>query len=281
MSVLVTGASGVLGSSVARALAAAHRPAVLGTHRPHAVAEAHADRAEVRRLDYDDPTTFDTSLAGITELLLVAPLGEAHSDRRLAPFVKAAANAGVEHFIVNSACMSALSETFALRRLERAVEETGRSWAHLRSHWYMSTLTRGMFAPMPRGGELALPIGTADRIAYVAVEDVADVVLAVLADPGRHAGNAYELSGPEALDGPTVTAWCSGSWNIPVTFRSLDEDTYARACREAGLPEDTVGLLLELFSVVRDGHGAHTTTAVREVTGHAPRTLRHVLADGR
>ncbi|MFI5887785.1 NAD(P)H-binding protein [Streptomyces sp. NPDC051554] len=280
MSVLVTGASGILGGSVARGLAAAHRPAVLGTRRPHAVDDADVDRAEVRRLDYDDPTTFDAALDGITELLLIAPLGEAHSDRRLAPFVKAAASAGVEHFIVNSACMASVSETFALRRLERVVEETGRRWTHLRSHWYMSTLTRGMFAPMLRGGEFALPIGPADRIAYVAVEDVADVALAVLAAPHRHTGKAYELSGPEALDGPTVAAWCSGSWNLSVTFRSLDEDTYARTCREAGLPEDSVGLLLELFSVIRGGHGAHTTTAVREVTGHAPRTLQHVLADG-
>jgi uncharacterized protein YbjT (DUF2867 family) len=188
--------------------------------------------------------------------------------------------AGVGHFVVNSAQLAASSENFVLRRLERLVEAHGRSWTHLRSQWYMSSLTRGLFTPMLRGGEFALPVAREDRIAYVAVEDVADVAAAVLTDPEAHAGRAYQLTGPEGLDGPTVAARCSGAWNRRVDFRPLDEATYARRCRAAGLGEGTIGLLLELFAAIRDGHGAHVSTTVRDLTGHAPRTLQHVLAGG-
>ena len=281
MSVLVTGAGGILGSAVARALATAGCPAVLGTHQRQDVHGARSGRSETRRLDYDDPSTFGGALRGISVLLLIAPLGEPYSDRRLAPFVHAAAAAGVEHVVVNSAYMAALSETFALRRLERVVERTGQRWTHVRSHWYMSSLTHGLFAPMLHAGELALPLAASDRIPYVAVEDVADVVAAVLTDPSRHTGRNYEVTGPEGLDGATVAEHCSRAWHRPVAFRSLDEDTYTRICRAAGLSAGSIALLLELFAVVRGGHGAHTTTAVRDLTGHEPRTLRSVLAEGR
>lgn len=272
MPTLLTAANGTLGSTLAPLLTGSGHPVIRASRTP-----APASAGTVR-LDYDDPATFPAALRGVTTLFLIAPFLGPSSDRRLAAFLDAAGAAGVQHVVVNSAQLAALSEEFVLRRLERRVEAAVPRWTHLRSHWYMSSITRGIFTPRLRAGEFALPVGPGDRIPYVAVEDVARVAARILLDPAPHAGRVYELTGPEALDGPQVAAACARAWARPVVFRSLGEAAYADGCRAAGLDEGAVGMLLELFAAVRDGCGARTTDTVRQLTGRHPRTLSQVLA---
>jgi hypothetical protein len=59
---------------------------------------------------------------------------------------------------------------------------------------------------MLRQGQYLLPVGPRDEIAYVAVQDVAEVAALVLAAPEQHVGKLHELTGSASLDGPTVAA---------------------------------------------------------------------------
>ncbi|WP_431045355.1 NAD(P)H-binding protein [Streptomyces sp. P1-3] len=281
MTILITGASGTLGSTVARDIAATGRRAVLATRRPHAVAAVSGGHATVRFLDYDDPATCTSALRGCTTVFLIAPLADHRSDERILPFLDAALASGVSHVVLNSAYLAKTAEDFALRRLERAVEDCGRGWTHLRSQWYMTSLTSGLFASMVTAGELTLPTGDPGRIAYVAPQDVAATATAILTSPRDHTGRAYHLTGPEALDGRTVADLCSRALGHAVAFRSISDDDYRARCRQAGLPDGPISLLLTLFAAVRDGQAAAITPDVRAVTGRAPLTLRRFLTQNR
>ena len=272
-SILVTGASGAIGGAVTGALAAAGQPVA-----PTARSASLVGGLTARYLDYDDPGCYAAALSGITSVFLVMPSGDPHSPERVAPFVRAAAGAGVRHIVVNSAIMASVDEHFTLRRIERLVESCGTGWTHLRSAWYMSSLTSGIFAPMLAAGELALPTGTS-RCAFVDPDDFAAAAVAVLTSPTAHDGAVYTLTGPEAVDWPTAVRLCAHHLGRPMRYRAVSEEEYGEACRRAGVPEESVDLLLGLFAAGRDGRTARVQPDLRRLIARRPRTLAEFLAD--
>ncbi|SEG89401.1 Uncharacterized conserved protein YbjT, contains NAD(P)-binding and DUF2867 domains [Nonomuraea solani] len=278
MTILITGASGNIGGAVARELAAAGRPVILTSRDPGAITAPPGSSAEVRRLDYDDPSSYDAALRGATSALIIAPPADPRAYERMEPFIRAMAASEVAHAVVISAVMAETDEDFSLRKIERAVEESGIRFTHLRSQWYMNSLTSGVFAPMAAAGEIALPTGFG-RVALVDPADVAEAAAAVLRDPSRHEGAAYALTGPEPFDWLGVAKLCSEYFGRPIDYRPISDDEYRAICRDAGIPGPVVEFLIGLYAAIRDGRAAHTSTAVRELTGREPRDLRAFLAE--
>jgi uncharacterized protein YbjT (DUF2867 family) len=277
MTILVTGATGAIGGAVVRSLATNGFGVAAAIRDERARSAFDCGSVTARRLDYDDPASYANALRGVDSVFLVAPPADPHSPARMTPFIKAIAASDVKHVVVNSAVHARYSETFTLRRIERAVEESGVDWTHVRLQWHMSSLTSGFFAPMAASGEFALPTGPS-QIAFVHVRDVADSVATILRDPATHAGTAHALTGPEALNWYTIADMHSRHGNRPVRYRPVTDDEYLAACTRAGIPRDTVALLLELFIAARHGQAALVTSTVRRLTGREPRALEAFLS---
>ncbi|GAB2805376.1 NAD(P)H-binding protein [Streptomyces daliensis] len=278
MAVLITCASGSLGRATAHSLASTGLHVVPAAREPKRIPSAGAGKEQPRCVDYDAPEGFAAALRGVTHVLLIAPPADPLGYRRVVPFIEAAVAADVRHLVINSAVQSGHDEEFSLRRIERAAETSGCAWTHIRSQWYMSSLTSGVFAEMVRTGELALPMG-AGRTAVVDVRDVADVIARVLTEPTAHAGAVHTVTGPEALDWHTIADLCTRCLGHAVRYRPVREDEYRRGSRAAGIPDSAVDMLLGLFASTRTGHAARVTSTVRRLTGHAPRTLRQCLTE--
>ncbi|HEX6358776.1 NmrA family NAD(P)-binding protein [Actinophytocola sp.] len=264
---LVTGGTGIIGTAVACAL----------TGRvPLAVAARHVRPGpDTRHLDYDDPATYAEALADVGTLFLVAPPSDPRSADRAVPFVEAAAEAGVEHIVVNSAPVAGLSDDFPLARVERAVQASGCAWTIVRNHWHMANFTVGLFAPLVAGGELAIPVGNAG-VPFVAPVDVGGVAAAVLAEPLSHARAVYEVTGPRILT-VTEVAELLTTPTRPVRYEAIDDEDYLARCAERGLPDDVAKYLLRLLTAVRNGWYTHTTGTVERLTGRAPTTFEEFL----
>jgi len=190
--ILVTGASGNVGRQVVEQLVAAGEP--------------------VRAVSRDPArTTWPTGVETVAGDLVGGVPPEAFHDVRAvhlfpAPegvddVVTAARAAGVEHVTVLSSLSASWETDNPLQRrhtaVERAVEGSGLTWTHLRPGMFMTNTLA--WAPAIRAGEaVRAPYGESVA-APVHEADIAAVAVAALLDPTRHAGAAYELSGPEAL----------------------------------------------------------------------------------
>src|SRR3954452_10467394 len=113
-------------------------------------------------------------------------------------FIRAAADAGVRRLVYTSFAGAAPHATFTLARdhwaTEQHIRDSGLEWTFLRDNLYAD------FLPFMVGddGVIRGPAGDG-RAAVVAQDDIADAAIAVLRDPTRHAGQTYNLTGPEAL----------------------------------------------------------------------------------
>ena len=204
MRLLVTGGSGFLGGYVLEE-AARRGHETVGLARSDTAARAVARRgAQPLAGDLDDPARLPElfGAAGCEALVNLSSLGFGH-----APSIAAAARAaGLDRsvFVSTTAVTTRLPARSKTVRLaaERAVETSGLKWTILRPTMIygapgdrnlsrlLTLLRRAAVLPVPGGGrQLQQPVHVAD---------VADAVLAAVAQPAA-ASRRYEVAGPTPL----------------------------------------------------------------------------------
>jgi uncharacterized protein YbjT (DUF2867 family) len=255
--VLVTGATGTVGSAVVREL----------RERDVAV------RAFVR-----DPAKA-TALDGVDRLFLAC--GNVPGQIRCeTSAVDAAAAAGVRHIVKLSAHGAEAGSPLAFwdwhGRIERHLAQSGVHAAVLRPASYMTNLL-GSADAIAHTGMLFAPAGGA-RVAMIDPRDVATVAAVALTE-GGHDGQGYALTGPAALSYDEIAAALSDATGRTATFVDIDEATARQGMREAGLPGFVVDFLVALFEALRAGAHAVPTDTVRAVTGSEPRSIAAFARD--
>ncbi|MFH8791834.1 NmrA family NAD(P)-binding protein [Streptomyces sp. NPDC017941] len=256
MTVLVTGATGRVGSRVAEAARAA----------------GHGVRAAARSgpvlFDWSDPATWADALRGADAAFLAhqPDVGAPGAAGAVGAFARRAGELGVRHLVL----LSARGEHQALAT-EDALAGAGVRWTVVRAAWFAQNFSEGPLADgMRESGELVFPGGEVLE-PFVDVRDIADVVLAVLGAGERYAGRVLEVSGGRLLSFRDAVAEISRAGGRELSYVPVPAAEYGAALRGFGVPEGEVAFLVELFETNLDGRNAYVSDGVREVLGRGPR----------
>ncbi|GAA2101130.1 NAD(P)H-binding protein [Streptomyces albiaxialis] len=187
MRVLVTGATGNVGRHVTAGLVEAGVRVRALTRDP---ARADLPGAEVVRGDLTEPASvpFD----GVDRMFLFPEPSTAKE------VVARAARAGVRRIVVLSsgAVTGGFDRTFH-PPVERAVEESGLEWTHLRPGEFAANKL-ALWGPSIRAERVVRDANPDAAWFPVHERDVADVALKALLEDGHH-GRAYDINGPESI----------------------------------------------------------------------------------
>ena len=115
-------------------------------------------------------------------------------------------------------------------------------------------------------GRIELPFGRG-KTSPVAAADVARVVAAVLADPGPHLGQIYELTGPRSQDMDEVAREFTEALHREVTYEDIPPEEWERALRKVGLPEHLTRHLVTMAALHREGRYDRLADGVERLTG--------------
>lgn len=275
--ILVTGATGKVGSETVRLLAAQHAPVralVRDAGRARALAEAGAELAVG---DFEQPSTLTAAMDGVATVVLVSPGGPPEQEMAV---VHAAAAAGVTH-VVKATSKADPDSPVARQRWHAQVEAglTTSGIAHtlLRSNAYMQNtlmLARGVAA----SSGFASSAGQG-RIGMVDSRDVAAVAATIAAAPQDHAGQVYWLSGSELVTYADVAAALTRLLGRTITFtaRSRQEDEAELVA--AGLPAPAAAMNALALSTFADGDAQWLSDDVPDLLGRPARTFEQFLAD--
>ncbi|MDB6079691.1 MAG: putative nucleoside-diphosphate sugar epimerase [Akkermansiaceae bacterium] len=254
--ILVTGGTGKTGSRVAERLRAAGLPVRIGSRR-----------AEIP-FDWEDPATWDAALAGVQAAYVAyqPDLAVPGALATVTAFFDRALAAGVRRLVL----LTGRGENEALEAEQALQALTGRvEWTILRASWFFQNFDEGFFLEAIRGGEIAIPVGPVAE-PFVDVEDIADIAFAALTGPG-HGGKVYEITGPEALTFAEVAATFSAGLGREVRFTWIPAEHFSAGMQQAGVPEETVELILYLFGTVLDGRNTPLADGVQLALGRKPR----------
>lgn len=275
--VAVTGATGQVGGRVsARLSAKGMRHRVLARHPGRMVP---SDLVEVAAFEgYDDEAGLRAAFAGVDDLVLVS--AHEHPDRvgLHRTVVEAAAAAGVQRVVYVSFLGAAPDATFTYARdhwhTEQLLRESGLVWVSLRDTLYHAGW------PLFVGDDGTLRGPAADgRVASVAHDDVADVVVAALRiGVGSREGYVRDVTGPEPLTLTEIASQLSAAVGRTITYvpETLDEAYASRA--GYGAADWEVEGWVSTYTAIAAGELDVVSTTVEDLTGHPAQTFAAWLA---
>ena len=272
--IAVTGATGQLGGRVARELAARGVPQRLVVRDPsRAPRLEHVEVVSVP--SYGDTAAMRDGLRGVDTLFLVS--GREQQDRvaEHVSAIDAAVAAGVERIVYTSFQAAAPETTFTFGRdhfhTEEHIRSTGLRSTFLRDNLYLDYL------PVFVGEDDVIrgPAGNG-RVAAVARDDVADVAVGVLTTEG-HDGQAYDVTGPEALTLSEASAELSRAWGRPISYEdeTLEEARASRA--SSGAETWEIEGWVTSYAAIANGDLARVCDTVERIAGHSPVSLAELL----
>lgn len=272
--ILVTGATGNVGSALARLLVDAGRSVVVGVRNLAKARDWFEDRAQVRLLDLTMPETFPDAVAGVDRAFLMAPPGDLSAPERIAGVLDALKRAGANHAVVMTAAgVEHAPDTMPLRRLETYALASGLDATILRPNWFMQNFATGPLGDSIRGqAAMFVPAGEG-RSAFIDARDIAAVASLALTSES-HRKRALPLTGSEALSYGEVAEVLTQATGRSIRYVPIsDEDTRA-SMLGMGVPAEVVEYFLALYGRVRAGDAAAVSSCVLEITGRPPRTFQ-------
>jgi uncharacterized protein YbjT (DUF2867 family) len=266
--ILVTGATGLNGGEVVRRLSARGIPVrALVRSSVRAGGLAAQPNVEIVEGDMAQPSTLAEALRGIERALLISSSDPMMLDVQ-SSFIDAASAAGVKHVVKLSGIIPELDSPFRFARMhaeiERRLEASGMAFTHLRAGEFMTSYFRQVPSIVAKGA-LFLPMEDA-KIASVDIGDIADVAVAVLTGSG-HEGQAYPITGPEALSMTEVAEKLSAATGKAIRYVNVAPEDAKHAQLAAGLPPYLVDGLAELFAERRKGKEAQVSPFVQTILG--------------
>jgi uncharacterized protein YbjT (DUF2867 family) len=261
--ILITGATGTVGSEVVKALlpAQAGHLRVL-TRNPDAVFPDGAQKVVADLGDSDLAPVLDGvhAVFSITHGLHIA----AH-DQRL---VAAAQRAGVKRIVklsVRSVGHDGADPITTLHRAgEEAIRDSGIGWTFLRPTSFMSNALG--WAGMIAADQVVYAPFAAGRAAVVDPADIAAVAAACLTEDG-HNHRVYELTGPEPLSPADQVATLSKALGRDLSYVEADPADTLTQMMSYGMPEDFARAVIELFRSTLQPYNGKPTDDVTTVTG--------------
>jgi uncharacterized protein YbjT (DUF2867 family) len=287
---LLTGATGLVGSSLLRRLTAARVPVRCLVRDPKRLGPERV-RVQIALGDLADPPSFRNAMRGVDTVVHLAasirdqPAGSIEELNGIATWrmVEAAERAGVQRFVFFSALNATAHNRARFMRAKALAEQAVRD----------STLQSTVFAPsivyapgdpfLTLLARLALlpvvPVSGRGRAQYQPIwaDDVADCVMAALQRNGD-AGARYELAGPDTLTYSAITELAVRAAGRPRHLLHVPTPIVARLLRvgEALMKSATPATwdeaeLMEVPMTTRHG------TADAESLGVVPKRMAAVL----
>jgi uncharacterized protein YbjT (DUF2867 family) len=250
---LVLGGTGKTGRRVVQRLTARGLPVRVGS------------RSGQPPFDWEDRSTWAPALQGVGAAYIsyypdLAIPGSPEA-------VRALADQAVAHGVGRLVLLSGRGEEVA-QQAEREVQATGAEVTIVRCAWFMQNFSEDFLLDSILGGEVVLP-ADAQLDPFVDADDIADVAVAALTEPG-HAGQVYELTSPRLLTFADAVAEIAKAAGREIRYIPVSIEDYAAGAADHGVPAEFVGFLTYLFSEVLGGN-AYVTDGVQRALGRPAR----------
>jgi NAD(P)H dehydrogenase (quinone) len=282
MSILITGATGQLGTAVIETLLT-QLPAnqIFGLVRDENKAAYLKEKGITLRIgDYSDTASLDRAMEGIDKVLLISGGGSPDGLQEHFNVVDAAKKAGV-------ACVAYTGRALANRdtlanelmkrhfQTEDYIKASGMNYVLFRNILYMDTI------PVYTGGAkvfetgINLPAGDG-KVAYALRSEMGEAMANVLAQDSCE-NQIYHFTGAEAYTYADVATALTQLSGKPITYTAVAPEAYQTALEERGLPAPVIQLFGGFMIDIKNGQEADIYPDLEQALGRKPATLTEGL----
>ncbi len=231
----------------------------------------HATRPASRRsptlFDWDRPETWGPTLRGARAAYVTysPDLAVPGAVAAVEALCVEARRAGVQHLVL----LSGRGEYHA-QQAEQRVQASGLSWTLVRAAWFAENFSEGELRMPVTTGVFSMP-GGAVKEPIVSADDIADVVVAALTQPGLE-GQVLEVTGPALLSFAEMATLLSAASGRAITYQPVSFEAFEQGLAPA-IGDDMAALVAAIARETLDGRNAWVGDGVRRALGREPRSF--------
>lgn len=263
MNVLVTGATGNVGSAVVKHY---NGDLLIGQRA------ADVPKSNGMFFDLDDPKRTADTLKRVDVLFLMRPPHISDVNRYFKPVVNACKAGGVKHVVFLSVQGAEKASVIPHAKIEKLISGSGVPYTFLRPSYFMQNLTTALRDGIRLRSEISLPCGNA-KFLWLDTDDIGRFAARVLEDPAAHEKRAYMITGKDLLTFGEVAKLLSHELSRTVRFVPINPAAFYFRKRREGMPSDFALVMTLLHALPRVQAVPPISGDYEAVTGLKPTTL--------
>ena len=276
--ILVTGATGNVGSEVIKALPDKSQVCA-ADYQPERIKQVFGDSVQGVELDFARPETFAPAFAGVSRVFLMRPPHITQIKQTFAPAIDAMKAAGVQHIVFLSLMGVEKNHFVPHYQIEQLILQSGIPYTFLRPSFFMQNLSTTHRQEIQTYHEIMVPAGSG-KTSFIDVRDIAAVAAKTLSEPG-HENRAYTLTGKEALSYYEVARIFTEVLGSPFRYTNPSIWRFFRQMRAKGIAASFVLVMIGIYTTARIGWAGGITPDTERLLGRTPITMRQFVQDYR
>jgi len=281
--IVLTGVTGKTGGETARQLLRKGTKLRAIVRNEAKAADLKAAGVELVVGDVADAETVRRALKGAEKAFITLPNGK-NQEAQEKQFTDLAVAAGVQHLVKMSSMEAVAHAKTAIPKAHWAVEEhiraSGIPWTMVKPNFFMQNLLSSA-AGIKANRRFSLPMGNGTT-GMADIRDIAAACVEVLTGRGPsgkgHAGQSYEITGPEVLTFHDVADRFSAVLGEKIEYVPMPM-TQFRERMTSILEPWHLNAVCELFQEIADIGLDHTTDTFSRLTGRDPIPVSQFIRD--
>lgn len=275
--VLITGATGNIGSAVIRFLYKNNTSnnIIAGVRNIPMAKETFRDYSELEYIDFDfeSPETFDRALTGIDRIFLLRPPHISNVEKYFRPLISAIRKHGINEILFLSVQGAELSKVIPHNKIERLIRDSGMDYVFLRPSYFMQNLTTTLMNDIKTKRSIILPAGQA-KFNWIDIENIGEAGAILLDRFGEYKNTAYEITGLENESFSRVAALINESTSDRINYRHVNPLTFWRIKKSEGMANGMIMVMILLHFLPRLQKEPKISDFYEKLTGKKPTDLR-------
>jgi uncharacterized protein YbjT (DUF2867 family) len=270
--ILVTGATGTVGSEVVKQLSrdALNYNIKTGVHSIKNVDRVEQyDRIKAVQIDYDKQEGLETAFKDVDKLFLLTHPSSKSAEHE-SNLITKAKKSGIKHIVKQSIMLADLNADVEAMRLhrqaEKLIEDSGIPYTFLRPNEFMQGFINFQGTTIKSNNAFYIPADDA-KVSFVDARDIAAVAVKALVDGDKHYNKSYMVTGPEALSYHQAAEILSNATGKKIDYVNISEEEIREALKETGMNDWLISTIVGLYALYRNGGASQVSSAVEEVTG--------------
>ena len=270
--ILVTGATGTVGSEVVKQLSSNALSYNIKTG-VHSIENANKvqkyDRVKAVQIDYDKMEGVESAFKDVDKLFLLTHPSSKTVEHE-SNLVTEAKKSGIKHIVKQSIMRADLGADVEAMRLhrqaEKLIEESGIPYTFLRPNEFMQGFINFQGTAIKSNNAFYIPAENA-KVSFVDARDIAAIAVKALVDGDKHYNKTYMVTGPEALSYHQAADKLSNATGKKIDYVNISEEEAREALKETGMDDWLINTILGLYTLYRNDYASEVSYAVEEVTG--------------